>query len=239
MSRKTVLVTGASRGLGLCLVRSALEEGALVLAGARDPLAAGLKELGQRYPENLIILKMDVADTRSVEEAAAEAARYTDRLDLVINNAGIHSDTSFLELEKTNVDDCLSVYNVNTLGPLRVMKAFLGLMEKAGEENGCLAVNISSESGSIGTAGRKKEFDYCMSKAALNMGTRLLDNYLEERGIRVIAVHPGWMRTDMGGANADLDPYETACQLTALFEKTAREKDGPIFMDNEGRVYPW
>ena len=100
-------------------------------------------------------------------------------------------------------------------------------------------MNISSESGSIGDARRNKEFDYCMSKAALNMATKLLDNYLSGEGIRVIAVHPGWMRTDMGGQNADLDPYETSVRLTELFAGFDRTDRNLIFMDNEGRTLSW
>ena len=102
-----------------------------------------------------------------------------------------------------------------------------------------LIANISSESGSIGEARREKEFDYGMSKAALNMATKLLDNYLNTRGIRVIAVHPGWMRTDMGGQDAELDPFETAVRLAELFERFDRRDRSLIFMDNEGRRFPW
>ena len=139
-------------------------------------------------------------------------------------------------LENADLDECLPVYDVNAVGPLRVVKAFLPLIKKSGQG---LIVNISSESGSIGDARRNKEFDYCMSKAALNMATKLLDNYLSGEGIRVIAVHPGWMRTDMGGQNADLDPYETSVRLAELFAGFDRTDRNLIFMDNEGRTLSW
>lgn len=122
------------------------------------------------------------------------------------------------------------------MGPLRVAKAFLPMLRRNGRG---LIVNISSESGSIGDARREKEFDYCMSKAALNMATKLLDNYLSDSGIRVIAVHPGWMRTDMGGQNADLDPGETAARLAELFERFDVKSGEPIFLDNKGHALPW
>jgi NAD(P)-dependent dehydrogenase (short-subunit alcohol dehydrogenase family) len=77
-----------------------------------------------------------------------------------------------------------------------------------------------------------------MSKAALNMGTKLLSNYLKKDNVIVLAVHPGWMRTDMGGSNADLDPYETACQLISVFEGIT-DTASPVFIDNKGQVYPW
>ncbi|HJA92316.1 MAG TPA: SDR family oxidoreductase [Candidatus Eisenbergiella merdipullorum] len=228
--RKTVLITGASRGLGLCFARKYLEGGWRVLAGARS--GKNLEELKKDYPDRLFCLPLDVTDTASVEEAAKKAGQYADRVELIINNAGIHSASSFEPLEKTDLDDCAEVYEVNAVGPLRVVKAFLELIPENGDG---LIANISSESGSIGTAQRVKEFDYCMSKAAMNMGTKLLDNYLRPRGIRVIAVHPGWMRTDMGGENADLDPYETAGRLAGLFERFDRNSEF-IFMDNEGNA---
>jgi NAD(P)-dependent dehydrogenase (short-subunit alcohol dehydrogenase family) len=170
-----------------------------------------------------------------VVNAASEISRFTDRIDILINNAAIHNDTSFEILEKADLDDCLQVYDVNSMGPLRVVKAFLTLLRKS--KSGKI-INISSESGSIGACGREKEFDYCMSKAALNMGTKLLSNYLKKDNIIVLAVHPGWMRTDMGGSNAELDPYETACRLTELFEGV-NNTDNPVFVDNKGNVYPW
>ena len=102
-----------------------------------------------------------------------------------------------------------------------------------------MVVGISSESGSISTANREKEFDYCMSKAAMNMGTKLLGNYLKKDNICVISVHPGWMRTDMGGQAADLDPEETARKLVEVFEKTRKAGISPRFIDNEGKDFPW
>ena len=231
---RTVLIAGASRGLGRCFVRKYLEDGWRVLAGVRRKGSLG--ELKERYPESLYELAMDVSDTGSVQEAALEAKNITDEIELVINNAGIHSASSFEELEKTDLDDCAAVYDVNAVGPLRVVKAFLPLLQKNGRG---LIANISSESGSIGEARREKEFDYGMSKAALNMATKLIDNYLNTRGIRVIAVHPGWMRTDMGGQDAELDPFETAVRLAELFERFDRRDRSLIFMDNEGRRFPW
>ncbi|HJC25810.1 MAG TPA: SDR family oxidoreductase [Candidatus Eisenbergiella merdavium] len=234
MRQKTVLIAGASRGLGLCFVRKYLADGWRVLAGVRNE--GTLEPLMREYPDSLHALRMDVGDTASIRKAAEQAAYITDRLDLIINNAGIHARSSFEALEKTDLDECGPVYEVNAVGPLRVAKAFLPMLRRNGRG---LIVNISSESGSIGDARREKEFDYCMSKAALNMATKLLDNYLSDSGIRVIAVHPGWMRTDMGGQNADLDPGETAARLAELFERFDVKSGEPIFLDNKGNALPW
>ena len=238
MEQKTVLIAGASRGLGFQFTKKYLEDGWRVLAGARRIGQEGksdLEELQRSWPDSLYLIRMDVADTASVDEAAKKAGQITGRIDLVINNAGIHGSTSGSVLEEADLDECAAVYDVNAVGPLRVVKAFLPLIA----EDGGRIVNISSESGSIGAARREKEFDYCMSKAALNMATKLLDNYLASRKIRVIAVHPGWMRTDMGGQNADLDPYETAVRLAELFARVDQKDRSLLFMDNEGREMPW
>ena len=232
--KKEILVTGASRGLGFCFVKRYLEEGNRVFAGYRNN-AGGLKSLKQEYGALLELVVLDVADTASVEAAAMQIKELTNHLDIVINSAGIHSDTSFEILETTNLDDCSFVYNVNAVGPLRVAKAFLPLIRNG---NAPKIINISSESGSITWSGRVKEFDYCMSKAALNMGSKLLSNYLKEDKISVLAVQPGWMRTDMGGPKADLDPYETAVKLVKLFQNI-KDLDTPIFIDNEGQSIPW
>lgn len=232
---KTILVTGASRGLGFYLTKKYLEDGETVFAGVRDITAHALKALLAEFPNTLIPVVLDVADTTSVNEAVKTVAKHTEVLDEVINNAAIHGDSSFDIIEETDIDECLSVYNVNSLGPLRVVKAFIPYIKKSASAK---IINISSESGSIGACKREKEFDYCMSKAALNMGTKLLSNYLRKDKVIVLTVHPGWMRTDMGGCNADLDPYETACHLVEMI-KDINNIDTPVFIDKEGNAFPW
>lgn len=232
---KMVLVTGASRGLGLCLTKKYLEDGETVFAGVRDTSTPVLKALKEEYPESLIPIVLDVTDTKSVNAAVNIVMEYTEKLDIVINNAAIHSNSSFEIMEQADIDDCLPVYNVNSLGPIRIVKAFIQLIRQS---DSAKIINISSESGSITDCEREKEFDYCMSKAALNMGTKLLSNYLRKDKVTVLAVHPGWMRTDMGGSNADLDPYETACGLVELFYRVDIT-DSPIFIDNHGDALRW
>lgn len=233
--KQKVLITGASRGLGYFLTKKYLEEGATVFAGVREVSAPKLCELKKEYPEILYIVELEVTDTNSTLRAAEMMGQYTDKLDIIINNAAIHGQSSFEILEKTDLDECLTGYDVNSIGPIRVVKAFLNFIRSNERSK---IINISSESGSISTCGRDREFDYCMSKAALNMGTKLLSNYLKKDHAIVLAVHPGWMRTDMGGSNADLDPYETASKLVDLFEQI-NDIDHPIFIDYMGEVYPW
>lgn len=231
---KHIFVAGASRGLGFFLVKKYLEDGHKVFAGVRNADSPQLKDLQERYPHTFLPVIIEVRDTASVNSAAEIVSENVNHIDILINNAGVHCDSSFDKLEDTNLDDNLFVYDINALGPIRVAKAFLPLLRAKGGK----VINISSESGSIGDCKREKEFDYCMSKAALNMGVKLLSNYLRKDNVMVLAIQPGWMRTDMGGANAALDPYETACKLASLFDHY-NDMDAPIFIDNEGKPLPW
>lgn len=233
---KTILITGAARGLGYSLTKVYLNKGHQVIAGVRDIKSPKILALAEEFKNNLMIIALDVDDTNSVVAAAQVVQGKVKQVDCIINNAAIHNPTSFMVLEDTDLDECMSVYSVNSIGPLRVVKGFLNLL-KAG--NNPTVFNVSSESGSISVAQREKEFGYCMSKAALNMGTKLLGNYLLKDHIQVIAIHPGWIRTDMGGQNAHFSPDEIAEKLVDLFEVECLKEEGPRFIDYEGVRFPW
>ena len=234
---QTVLITGANRGLGLSLAAKFLREGFLVFATTRTPQAS-LRLLTDQFPKTLIVVPMDVADTDSVREAAGTVAAQTPTLDILINNAAIYPEgakASLEELDLSSAPVTLEVMNVNVFGPLRVTQQFLPLLEKGQRK---LLINVSSEAGSLSDCWRGKEFPYCMSKAALNLQSRILQNYLWPKKIKVLTVHPGWMRTDMGGANADIHPDEAA---DGIFEMTTRvwESDEPIYVNYDGSPREW
>jgi NAD(P)-dependent dehydrogenase (short-subunit alcohol dehydrogenase family) len=231
--KKNILITGASRGLGHDLAEVYLADGCRVFACARGKNSPKLEALKNQFGEDLQIIEMDIASSGSVQKAAVQVKALTDRLDIIVNNAGIHADDSFKVLEEINVDNCLEVYNVNALGALRVAQQFAALLEKGTVK---ALVNISSESGSIANCPREKEFDYCMSKAALNMESVLLQNYFKGKGIKVLAVHPGWFRSDMGGPNAHLAVREAAEGVAALIVKFGSDPAGPVFVDYKGNV---
>lgn len=232
---RTVMVCGASRGLGYEMTRRYLELGDMVFAGARDPAHPALRALSEEYPGKLACVAMDVTDTASVAAAAKQVATQTGHLDILVNNAAIHPATSNEPLETADLDECLAVYDVNSMGPLRATKALLPLLRAA---KGARVANISSEAGSIGMCQRTREYGYCMSKAALNMGTKMLSNALAPDGIHVMAIQPGWMRTDMGGPDADLDPRETAARLVDLIDRSGPGAPA-VFVDNTGAELPW
>ncbi len=163
-----VLITGTGRpyALGFNLVKRYLEHGDSVFASVRRPSEA-LEELKRDYPDRLHILTMDIASTESVNAAAREAERLTDRLDLIVNNATTASADTMKELPDFDLDLIAPAVNVGAVGPVRVLKAFLPLLKKSAV--GALVVNISSEAGSIGKCYRTFYLDYGTEKAALNM----------------------------------------------------------------------
>ena len=234
-----VLITGTGRpyALGFNLVKRYLEHGDSVFASVRRPSEA-LEELKRDYPDRLHILTMDIASTESVNAAAREAERLTDRLDLIVNNATTASADTMKELPDFDLDLIAPAVNVGAVGPVRVLKAFLPLLKKSAV--GALVVNISSEAGSIGKCYRTFYLDYGTEKAALNMLTKTLHNYFKnDSNLNILCVHPGWIRTNPGNSEAPLDPYEHAETLRLLFEARRHDKTGPIFITHTGEAYSW
>jgi NAD(P)-dependent dehydrogenase (short-subunit alcohol dehydrogenase family) len=225
ISRPTVFITGAGRGLGLCLANRFLQDGFTVFAG-KYRTTAGLDGLAGPY---LHPVELIVTDDRSVADAARATSAIAPGLDLLINNAAICEDEGG-RIESLDIVRVMKIMDVNLYGPLRVTKAFLPLL-RAG--NLKTIVNISSEAGSIADCWRKGMFGYCMSKAALNMQSKLLHNHLREERFRVLCVHPGWMKTDMGGKNADIDPQEAAQGILGIVNSSVPAAD-VLFCDYNG-----
>ena len=236
---QTVLITGTGRpyALGFNLVKRYLDHGDRVLASIRRPSEA-LEKLQLEYPDRLYVLTMDIASTASVNQAVQEGARWTDAVDLIINNATTASADTMKELPDFDLDLIAPAVNVGAVGPIRVLKAFLPMLKKS--EMGALVVNISSEAGSIGKCYRTFYLDYGTEKAALNMLTMTMRNYFRnDPNFNIICVHPGWIRTNPDNHEAPLDPYEHAETLRLLFEDRRHDKNGPVFITYEGEPYPW
>jgi NAD(P)-dependent dehydrogenase (short-subunit alcohol dehydrogenase family) len=236
---QTVLVTGTGRpyALGFNLVKRYLEAGDRVFASIRRPSEA-LEALQKEYPDQLHILTMDISSTESVQAAAAEAEKLTDRIDLIVNNATTASADTMKELPDFDLDLIAPAVNVGAVGPIRVLKAFLPMLKKS--QMGALVVNISSEAGSIGKCYRTFYLDYGTEKAALNMLTMTMRNYFRnDPNFNIICVHPGWIRTNPDNHEAPLDSYEHAETLRLLCEDRRHDKNGPVFITYEGEPYPW
>jgi NAD(P)-dependent dehydrogenase (short-subunit alcohol dehydrogenase family) len=180
------------------------------------------------------LLSVGLADVRSDAELSKVAEGLGDvRFDAIVYNAATHRGGA--DIEQASAEDMLTTLDVNAVGAARVVKYF-----RAHLVDGGLLAFISSEAGSIGSSGRASEYGYCMSKAALNMFARLMGNREKQRGsgVRVVALHPGWIRTDMGGPNAHLAPEEAARDVWRLLEKRASEA-GPPFVDRLNEPLAW
>lgn len=232
-----VFITGADKGLGLALVSRFLRAGWLVFAGIHAS-ADNLGDLTWEHGQHLVCVPLDVTNMASVLAALQQVSGRTPALDILINNAAIYlppkpvRPLSELDLEDGHLEATL---DVNAFGSLRVTQQFLPLLEKGDRK---LIINISSEAGSISDCRRTSEYAYCMSKAALNMQSRILQNDLKPKGFTVLVIHPGWMRTDMGGLEADLHPDESAEGIFGLSLKSWKAED-PIYMDYRGNRLPW
>jgi NAD(P)-dependent dehydrogenase (short-subunit alcohol dehydrogenase family) len=237
---RTVLITGGDRGLGLGLCAGLLEGGWQVFAGQYLPEWHELDALRDKYPRTLHIIPLDVHSMESVKTAADRVHRYTDHLDALINNAGVNSETIYAGIrEPQDYDEMHRMYDVNALGVLRVVEVFLPLVERGDSKRLCF---ISSEAGSIGASERTSWYGYCMSKAALNMGIRILFNDLHPAGYTFRVYHPGWVRSYMHGTKsmeADLEPDEAAAYAIPILLNDREDEDRLVLEDYEGKEWPW
>lgn len=234
---RNIVITGAGRGLGYSIAAKHADMNDNVFALARqrteelDKLAASAG--------NVRILICDISSTQSVDEAAKEILSEGRQIDILYNVAGVYNPEDRVGLAGTDLDACMQMYNINAVGAMRVCKALLPLIQK-----GSLVVNVSSEAGSIGAARRKQEYSYCMSKAALNMGTKILSNELWDRSARIIAIHPGWVRTRMGGPESfkskySVSPEESADGIIDIALNIGSIPQDQLFMKHSGEIMPW
>lgn len=230
----SVLITGASKGLGFSLTNIYLESNHKVIATYRKNLE-NLEEIANKY-ENLILVPMDISSEDSVKSAYELIRERISSIDILINNAAIYIEDRSKTIENIDIEKVITTLNVNSVGVLRVLKYFYPMVEGSNKK---LIINISSEAGSIGDCWRDREYGYCMSKSALNMLSMILQNYSRDKGVKILIIHPGWMRTDMGGPDADISPEESAKGIynLSLREWDANDKD--IYMDYLGRKMNW
>ncbi|SDX86570.1 SDR family oxidoreductase [Paenibacillus sp. CF384] len=228
-----ILLTGASRGLGLAIAAEALERGHAVIAGVRDVGSEKLAVLSEAYGDRLTIKQLDVASEESVAQLASTLKREGRTLGAIINNAAILNARN-THIEELDMNEVELAFEVNLYGPMRIVKHLLPLLT---EENGAL-LNISSEAGSI-TNAYPGDYPYSISKTALNMFSQQLHRYLKDRQIQVLSIHPGWMKTDMGGENAPTDPRASARGIVDLLERRIVPEELRFqFVDYTGKEMP-
>jgi len=225
---KTALITGANRGIGLETARQLAGKGWTVWLGARDEgrgRKAAASIAGDVRP-----LRIDISDGESVSAAAEQVAASSPRVDALVNNAGIliDADQSLLEVDER---DILTTFQTNTLGALRVVRAFLPLLRKS---TGPRIINISSGGGQLSEPSTWAPA-YCLSKTALNAVTVQLAATLT--GIAVNSACPGWVRTEMGGSSAPRSVEEGAGGIVWLLTEAPQTLTGGFFRD--AKPIPW
>ncbi len=223
---QTVLITGANRGLGLEYAQQFSERGYTVIGTARNPDAATeLAEVADRVEQ------LDVADPVSV---AALAERLDGvPIDILINNAGMF-DRDDVTIDAVDFATMEQTFAVNTFGPLRVTQALLPNL-RAGKAR--LIISMSSQLGSIENS-NGRWYAYRASKTALNQFNKIWSVELASEGFTCVVLHPGWVRTDMGGPNASYSPEESVAGLVNVIEALTPEDNGG-FYDFQGNPIPW
>lgn len=228
---KTILITGANRGIGYEVARQLLDIGHRVILSGRDKsrVAKAAGELGASKG-SLETLIMDAGDSESISRAAATFGEMRMKLDVLVNNAGIvlKADKNLLLDPDQGILDTL---HINSMGPLRIAKAFLPFLNTPGR-----IINISSGGGSMTDPVGGWSPAYCISKSLLNAVTRHLAYELEEKDIAVNAVCPGWVRTEMGGRSAPRS-VEHGAETIVWMATTGSLSTGKFFRDK--KVIPW
>ena len=236
MSERIVAITGTSRGIGLGLTKAFLEKGYAVAAVARNPeKAIELKSLQEKEPERLFCVSFDITDEKAITRACGDIEKKWDHVDILINNAGVSGGKNQGSINDVNIEKAREVFDVNVLGPLRVTRRFLPLVEKGQEKK---IVHISSLMGSIDDNKSGGFYSYRISKTALNMMNKSLAHELREKGICSVVLHPGWVKTDMGGPEAPTAVEESVRGLLRVILGLKAEDTGSFF-DYQGKRIPW
>lgn len=228
-----MLITGANRGLGLEWARQYAEAGWRVYASCRRPAEAGeLNALAGWHPR-LSVHLLDVTDSEQLRTLQLDLEEA--RIDVLLNNAGVYLDKFMGDLGGIDYEVWLRTFAVNTLGAVRVTEA-LAAQVAASEKKRVVA--ISSHMGSIAEIAAAGNYAYRSSKAALNAAMKGLSHALAQRGIGVLLLHPGWVRTRMGGPDAPLTPAQSVHGMRTLVENFRPEMSGRFFR-HDGTEIPW
>ncbi|XP_048772773.1 C-factor-like [Ostrea edulis] len=242
---RSVLITGAGRGLGLEFIKQFLQVPTppeFLFATCRNPdNAQELKEVAKSNP-SLTIIKLDVNEPNTLDEARkiVESKLGDKGLNLLLNNAGINHKAS---LDAVTPALMMDTFNTNVNGPLFTTKAFLPLLLRAAQSSTptqptSAVVNMSTIMSSITLTESSDSVDYRVSKTALNMLSKLLHNELKEKGIHVGCIHPGWVQTDMGTSMAPVTPSQSVKGCLEVISKMEAD-NACLLIDYTGKRLPW
>lgn len=229
----TVLITGANRGIGLEFTRQFARGGARVIACCREPTGASALNTFMRESKGKVTVhRLDVTNRVQREHLKSELGDMP--IDLLINNAGVYGQGG---ATFGNIDEqrWLETLAINTIAPIKLSEV---LLENVAHSQRKIIASISSQMGSIADNSSGGHYAYRSSKAALNASVKSLALDLQSRGVIAAILHPGWVRTDMGGPNALISVEESVEQMIATLQRLTL-KDSGTFFDIGGSVLPW
>lgn len=225
----TVLITGTNKGLGLEFVKQFAIEGYQVIACTRKINKKDeLHQLQEKF-KTISICKLDIANFSSIDQFAK---LFKKPIDILINNAGVYPDSS---VDHVDYKAWLDAFKINTLAAFKMTKAFLPHLKKGQLKK---IASLTSKMGSIDDNSGGGEYIYRSSKTALNMVMKSLSIDLKPYDFSVITLHPGWVRTDMGGANGLIDVDESVAGMKRQIDKLTIRTSGQ-FIAYDGKKIPW
>ena len=228
-----VLITGASRGIGLEMVRYGIEQGWRIFACCRHPQQAeSLLSLAKLASGRVSVHVADMYELATIQALSYELRN--DAIDILVNNAGIYgSDKN--KFGHVDVQSWINTFQVNSIAPLKVAEALIEQV-RMGEQK--IIACLSSKMGSMADNGSGGSYIYRSSKAALNAVVKSMAVDLQAEGIKCVALHPGWVKTEMGGPNAEISTRES---VTGMFDilLSLQVKDSGRFIDIDGTDIPW
>lgn len=228
----TILITGCNRGIGLEMTRQFAADGWQVIATCRNPSAAWtLSELAEAH-SRIEVRGLDVTDYRQMEGLAKSLQGRP--LDILVSNAGYYGPKG-VTLGSVDVQEWRKALEINTIAPFKLVETFLPSLAES--KYGVVGV-LSSKVGSIADNGSGGGYIYRSSKTALNQVVKSLSIDLAEHGISVLACHPGWVKTEMGGPNALISVTESVAGLKKLLLDAGAETSGR-FYNYDGAEIPW
>lgn len=226
----TVFITGANRGIGLEMARQYGADGWTVIATCRNPIGPG--ELA-RIAGDIRVHGLDVADHRQVDRLAEELAGT--KIDLLINNAGVYGDRNY-SYQDIDYADWETSFRINTMAPLKVAGSFLPLVAAGG---GGMIATVSSVLASIAESSpNSASYAYRTSKAAVNMAMHVFAEEVRPQNVAVVLLHPGWVQTEMGGADAAIDAETSVTGIRKVLAGAGMAESGRLFA-YDGREIPW
>ena len=231
-----VLITGANRGIGLELVKQYLTDSNYsVIACCRQVASAqDLAQLHEQYPQRLVIKPLDIVDRQSQMQLQDYLQSANVGLDCVWLNAGMYGDTDE-QFEQVSIENMQQVIFTNSIAQFKLAQIVWPFMQASLQKN---LVVMTSKVGSIGDNSSGGRYSYRASKAALNSMMRSLAMDLYDSGLRLILMHPGWVKTDMGGVNALITTEQSVAGMRQVVAERAATACGD-FVDYQGQDIPW